>query len=538
MPDPIVDKWQAAIDAPLRPGNRVDYLIDGWATFDAMEKAIQTTLTGDTAGYYIFLAGWWIDEDMPLKAGDSSSSLLSLIGLAAGKGVQVRILVYKNLLKSLFQVLIARRGLTPAKQVAAFNAIPGVQAVLDGYTVGLWQSHHQKVLLVRGAEGPLGFCGGIDIARDRVEPVKRHPGSPYHDVHCRIAGPAVRDLMDVFRQRWKAHPETSQIDAKTALRGGADGRPGSKDEKGPGGASVAVLRTYVSPKGPCSLELSVKSSLLKAIRAARRFIYVEDQYMINTECAEAIGKALKNLQFVIFLVPHSAISDLPRAWSARHAFIEKVREFAGETDFLKFRVFYKLASTPPDLPRRSLPLQPRVAADWPNAEDFGAHTYVHAKVWIFDDELAVIGSPNCNHRGWDFDSEVAVAVVDVKSRLIKGVYSFAQTLRMALWREHLQVDENAVRDPLGWANVWIKQGYADFEPEGKNGPYLRHYTDQSGDDAENSGGWLFADPARPKSADGADWNTDTVDISSSDFESQWQHIIDPTLTPYKPCPRN
>ncbi|MGY6126833.1 phospholipase D-like domain-containing protein (plasmid) [Paraburkholderia strydomiana] len=544
VPDPILAKWQSAVDVPLRAGNRVNYLIDGWATLESMHQAIQSTLIGETASYYILLAGWWIDETLPMKVSDPRSDLMTLLSEAAAKGVQVRVLVYKNLLKRLYHQFISR-GRSPAEQVAAMNAVPGVAAVLDDHTAGTWQSHHQKLLLMRGANGPIGFCGGVDIARDRVDAVVRHPGSPYHDVHCRIEGPAVRDLMDVFLQRWRAHPKTAKIDEKQALRGVGDGRPGSRNEKGPGNARVGVLRTYVSPKEPCSVELSVRGSLLKSIAAARRFIYAEDQYMIDPECAEAIGKALGHLQFVIFMIPHSSISDLPRAWGARHTFIETVRKHAGEQNFLRFRVFYKLGSTVFGEPGRVLPFLPLQDSDLPNAGDFRRHTYVHAKVWIFDDELAVIGSANCNRRGMCFDSEVAAAIIDVSSQMNRGVYSFAQRLRMALWRDHLEMDDNAVRNPLNWKTLWLKPGYADYVPKGSDnnpnaqgGPFVRHYLDRPGTDAENAGGWLFADPSSPNPASGADWDTDAAQIPSSDFESQWQQIIDPQLKPYKACPRD
>jgi len=37
-------------------------------------------------------------------------------------------------------------------------------------------------------------------------------GSPQHDVHCRIQGPACEDLLKVFDQRWCSHPDTRAID--------------------------------------------------------------------------------------------------------------------------------------------------------------------------------------------------------------------------------------------------------------------------------------------------------------------------------------
>lgn len=71
--------------------------------------------------------------------------------------------------------------------------------------------------------------------------------------------------------------------------------------------------------------------------------------------------------------------------------------------------------------------------------------YVHAKVLIIDDRVALVGSANINDRSQlgDHDSEVAVIVEDqdtMATRMNGEEYSaarFATTLRRTLWREHL-----------------------------------------------------------------------------------------------------
>ena len=76
---------------------------------------------------------------------------------------------------------------------------------------------------------------------------------------------------------------------------------------------------------------------------------------------------------------------------------------------------------------------------------------MHAKIWIFDDELAIIGSANCNQRGWTHDSEVnAVLFEDVNP----VGETFAQRLRMQLWVEHLNATPAAVRDGVTSAGLW------------------------------------------------------------------------------------
>jgi phosphatidylserine/phosphatidylglycerophosphate/cardiolipin synthase-like enzyme len=49
---------------------------------------------------------------------------------------------------------------------------------------------------------------------------------------------------------------------------------------------------------------------------------------------------------------------------------------------------------------------------------------------MIDDELAVIGSANCNRRGYEHDSEVNAFVFDDAIPIGPGGLTFAQGLRM------------------------------------------------------------------------------------------------------------
>jgi phosphatidylserine/phosphatidylglycerophosphate/cardiolipin synthase-like enzyme len=82
---------------------------------------------------------------------------------------------------------------------------------------------------------------------------------------------------------------------------------------------------------------------------------------------------------------------------------------------------------------------------------FGAHTYVHAKTWVFDDELAVIGSANCNQRGWTNDSEVNALIFESKN---PSGQTFAQRLRMRLWSEHLNTPASSLTDGVASLSKW------------------------------------------------------------------------------------
>ena len=116
--------------------------------------------------------------------------------------------------------------------------------------------------------------------------------------------------------------------------------------------------------------------ILHAISKARRFIYLEDQYLVSLEVRDALVRALPNLEHLTILLPDASISDLPQHRLRQYEFISPLRSAGGS----KVRVFHPF---PPNGP-------------------FG---YVHAKIWVFDDDYAIIGSANCNNRGYTHDSD-------------------------------------------------------------------------------------------------------------------------------------
>lgn len=137
--------------------------------------------------------------------------------------------------------------------------------------------YHQKIAVVRNSGGYVAYCGGIDLNPDRLDDANHLHRSPYHDVHCRIEGPAVRDLAITFEERWARDGGGSPV---------AIGTPSAASLGTPGGNVVQVARTYFqaadasrrlafAPEG----DRTILDTMLKAITAAREFIYVEDQYL-------------------------------------------------------------------------------------------------------------------------------------------------------------------------------------------------------------------------------------------------------------------
>src|SRR6185369_4664184 len=143
----------------------------------------------------------------------------------------------------------------------------------------------------RGARGIVAFCGGLDIVKSRVEKVPLPGGSPLHDVHLKIRGPAANALLGIFVDRWRRHWKSARIEqTKEKLRGAPVERPrdGSPATPARGDLQVSVVTTMnrrVSRSSSdflgmtedtfCASSRSVTTALTGAIRAARSFIYLE-----------------------------------------------------------------------------------------------------------------------------------------------------------------------------------------------------------------------------------------------------------------------
>jgi phosphatidylserine/phosphatidylglycerophosphate/cardiolipin synthase-like enzyme len=476
--DPLrtdMERWFASGPGtqPIRAGNEVAYLIDGPETFAEMARVMETA--DDPSAHFIYVLGWSLFLDFPF-ASDGSTAGTVLRRASNDRGVQVRALVWAGLHEIIVQTDVA---------VAAINAMTHGQAYADDRTLD-YGSHHQKVVIVNGREGLYAFCGGIDIDPNRAFPNgingSAFNGAPFHDVHCRARGPAAWDILQVFVERWSDFVRSSAGDPDVRReRGRLLGKDVSLDSQPrPGRLHVCVARTYGNPQahgGLCSWapsatalekspyafapsgETSVAKLFFRAIQAARRFIYIEDQYFVHAEAADALAHAIPNLAHVTVLFPHSSLTDLPHIWEHRKQVITKLRQAGGD----KARFF--------------------VRAPYGS---FVPHSYVHAKAWIFDDEFAIIGTANVNRRSWTHDSEIDVGIFD-ESTNEHASYAFAHRLRIRLWSEHLNMP-----GPGGFAQ--LADGVASSVHWAMPGTNVAPYDENEGVDPFSPSSWDMVDP--------------------------------------------
>lgn len=442
---PPVPKWfdtdRAARMQPVRASNDVRHFIgsgaNGRETFKEMVTAIRTAKTNS---HYIYLLGWWLSTDFELVDRQVLTTVHALFRDANASGVQIRVMLWDQW------------GDQNRKEWEEINALSRGAAIHDnrvlasdvtGAKIG---SHHQKVLIVKGQEGLIGFCGGIDINPDRIRETGDTPGAPFHDVHVRIKGPAAHDLLKIFLERWRDHPDSAAYDAaKGALLGVRDDPTPQTIPLAPAGnVYVQVGRTYgngsrhgglnggyrFAPTG----EQTARRMILKAIRTAQRFIYIEDQYLVSEEISQALVLALQKIQRLIILIPHGNITDMQNP----------VRGESGEQ--VNFRRQRFIA------PLRTPPTGRKVGVFFLSPEGEPG-TYVHSKMMVVDDLYAIVGSANLNRRSLTHDSEAIVGIFDPSAN------SLAKRLRIDLWAKHLSMNTAAGRaslaDGVAGAKYWF-----------------------------------------------------------------------------------
>jgi phosphatidylserine/phosphatidylglycerophosphate/cardiolipin synthase-like enzyme len=80
--------------------------------------------------------------------------------------------------------------------------------------------------------------------------------------------------------------------------------------------------------------------------------------------------------------------------------------------------------------------------------------FVHSKLWIFDDDFVVVGSANCDDRGYTYDTEIMAGLTEEPLERAAGG-RFARNLRIALWRKHLGLPHAQLRDFASGLQHWL-----------------------------------------------------------------------------------
>ncbi|ALM84290.1 phospholipase D-like domain-containing protein [Bordetella sp. N] len=237
-------------------------------------------------------------------------------------------------------------------------------------------------------------------------------------------------------------------------------------------------------------QTSIKDAMVNSIRSAQAFIYIENQFFMSdcgvdqlgtappstnpiiAELANAVGRAIyAGRPFHIYLVlPEHAEGMLEdkavaaQAWwalqgvkRARNSLINRINSTIYAKEISKRKITDR---APTNSAVRTALAGWGMADEWKkyltvlNLRNYGSTRsnvltemiYVHSKLTIVDDAVAIIGSANINDRSLNGngDTELAAVVVDDAEAGMTDVgegvrtvtRKFARDLRMHIWRKH------------------------------------------------------------------------------------------------------
>jgi phospholipase D1/2 len=400
---------------------RAAFLIDADAYFTAFTHAVSRARDS------VFIVGWDIDSRVQLNPGtaDPPLTLLPFLNdvLARQPGLRVYALAWD------FSVLFTLEREPLPSYRFAWNAHPRLAFHLDdAHPFG--GSHHQKIVVVDDA---LAFAGGLDLTirrwdtpahlahePARVDPTG-HPYPPAHDVQVMVDGAAARALGEIVRARW--HAATGQLPPAPSTGASADDLWPETTAPDVRDAPIGIARTMPTFGDAPAVQEIVRFAE-QSIAAARRFIYIENQYLTSAAIGAALARRLAQPDGpeIVIILPRQEHGWLEQS-SMGVLRARLLRHLLASDRHGRLRLYYP---TIPDLPDP-------------------ACMNVHGKVMIVDDRYARVGSANLSNRSMGLDTECdLVWDTDEDARVGPAIAS----LRDRLLAEHLECAPQAVADAL------------------------------------------------------------------------------------------
>ena len=286
-------------------------------------------------------------------------------------------------------------------------------------------SHHQKVVVV---DDSVAFSGGFDLTNHRWdtpehktgEPRRVNPGGipyePFHDVQVAVSGEAAAALGDLARERWRRATGTSISP------------PPSNSDSWPRHLSpdledvrVAIARTEPEWKGQPGIR-EVENLFLDMIGAARRSIYIENQYFTSARICQALIERLLTPEGPEIIL---VVARENSGWLEQNSM-----------GIIRSQLLQKLKRA--DQFGRLFVYNPNLAG--------GERMEVHSKIMVVDDDMARVGSANLSNRSMGLDTECDLMIESAgEQRICQGVAAF----RDRLLGEHLGISPERVQGAIG-----------------------------------------------------------------------------------------
>lgn len=401
----------------LVSARRIAMLVDAADYYRNLEEAFAT------AQRSILIAGWDFNGEIALRPDQPDPERLGhhLRRLADERpDLHIHILVWAN-----GPIYSARQMRVFPREPWADH--PRIELCYDRHHP--WRGcHHQKIVCI---DDKIAFSGGIDLTVHRWDTSdhfaidsrrKDLNGTlypPVHDVQLAVDAEAARSLADLVRARWLAckgkrigpiHLDGDRwpVSLKPDLRN----------------VDVAIARTAPGAFGRKGIR-EIERLNETALKAARRFIYLETQYLTCRRIGNLIESRLRERAGpeVIIVVPQECHGGLERLFMGGNR-DRLVRRLRRADIYGRLRVVYP------------------VVIDSEGSHE--ASVFVHSKVMTIDDRFARIGSSNLNNRSCGMDTECDLSI----EAATPSERAAVARLRNRLLAEHLGMTPDEVQSRI------------------------------------------------------------------------------------------
>lgn len=251
---------------------------------------------------------------------------------------------------------------------------------------------HRKILVV---DGRVAYTGGVNLADEYIN--RKTLYGHWKDVSLRLEGEAVRSFTLMFLQMWNITESGDDFARYLGVRASVPGAPG-----------------YVLPYGdsPLDSERVGEMVYLDIINRAQRYVHIMTPYLIlDNEMLTALTFAAKRGVEVCLLLPH--IPDKKYAFALAKTHYRELLQ--GGVRILEY--------TP---------------------------GFVHAKVFVSDDERAVVGTINLDYRSLYLHFECAAYLQDMPAvQDIEADFQSTAARCQEIQLEQLRDEKLTVR-VVGW----------------------------------------------------------------------------------------
>ena len=216
----------------------------------------------------------------------------------------------------------------------------------------IWPRDHRKIVVI---DGEIGYTGGMNVADYYL--VGTEQVGEWRDMHCRIEGPAVNELQDIFIRFWEKLTKENLTDEKYFR-----------------GAEAGNKMVGIATREPHTTNKIMRQFYISALDNAKDSVKIVNPYFCPTS---SVIKALKRC-------------------AERGVKMDIIMSSRYDVPLVPDVVYYNLRK-----------LMKRGAKIWRYRPGFH-----HSKIMMVDGKYCTVGSTNLDARSLRFDYEINALIID------------------------------------------------------------------------------------------------------------------------------